>query len=190
MKISKSYKLENAMSNDRVGRENLCSGEVTTASDGSRVAVAIDGHIMAVVPVEAESDELGALTPEVLKASRKLGLAMSLAEFDAKGHYELSNGVTLPRPKRGEDVGDLASFPNWEHVTRGSGGSGGPLTRAHTFKVSLSAELLYKLADAIGAKGVTLEFGDELSPILVRPIMFEDEEAPKAYGILMPIRTE
>jgi hypothetical protein len=76
-------------------------------------------------------------------------------------------------------------FPDYTQVM--------PLDREDTFSIGLNPDLLIALADAIrdnpkkkgSAVGITLHFGDELSPVVIRTLPGESCEA---IGVIMPMR--
>lgn len=169
MEINRKAMLEKVMGDGRVEHAHVCR-----ASDGRTVAVATNGHAMAVVPVTAEESEFGPLSCEALKAARKLGLPPDNAKLSLNGSYELSNGSTLPRTPASE-----WGFPDWEFITRGCEET------PRNFSVSLNAKLLLDLAQALGSSGlVRLNFSAD--PLLAVTVEVPNDH--EARGIIMPAR--
>ena len=58
-------------------------------------------------------------------------------------------------------------------------------------RITINAELLAKMQEAFGSGAVTLDIGDECTPILVRPVVLEKggyvPTADGSQGVLMPI---
>jgi len=190
MKLSKKYKIEEAASKDS-SRPSINHIEITTHND-KPVAVATDGRMLAIVPVEmAEDDKPGMITVEALKRSRKFQKRVAsrrsfryrrnepdqiipedikLSETDVV----FPDRASLPRPA----IGETRPYPDWTKVV--------PDGKEHTtFKIGLNPSLLYKLAKAMGAGdgGVSILCKSPDEPMIVRA-----ERDPDALGILMPMR--
>ncbi len=169
MKINKKYQIEKAASTDET-RHPLMN--VHIAEDGKHL-VATTGRMLAIVPVEMEpNDERGngAIMPTALIAARKTTKKNdSACRLALNGSFQLSDGVTLPRPE------NPGVFPQYAQVI--------PKDPVIKHTVTLNPELLLSLAKALGdSRSITLEFQeDELSAIIARN--------GEAYGLLMPMKT-
>lgn len=174
MKINKTFKPELIASTDDT-RYTITAPYL----EGDRV-IATNGMAMVVLPIEREENDTdGHIQSEAFKTARKQLKNLSESQFVANGQITYADGSTAPRVK------DMGNFPQWKQVVP-------PIDRPVGFKVALDAELLLKLADALGAmpdenkkngKIVTLTFKNELSAIVVTP-----HTDTKAMGILMPVR--
>ncbi len=135
-----------------------------------RRAVAMDGHMMAIVPADILDGEVSGLVgPEALKSIRKTGMHGDASKPDA---IALPNGSTAPRAR--------LDFPPYEQVI--------PSYKPgdhNTITIGLNADLLAKLQRAIGAETVTLTFPAKngmLDPIVVNA-------GKEAFGVIMPCST-
>lgn len=134
--------------------------------------VATDGCILAVVPVDATKDEAGLISPDVLKEARKAAPKKAeQAEITCNGTLSLPDGRVYPRP----DLEGL-KFPTWRAVL--------PKNDGHTFTIGLNAELLQRLADALGNDVVTLTFN------LDAPLGAIAVKGKEGYGAIMPVRVD
>lgn len=174
MKLNRDYKLERAASTDgtRLAIQNIYIGH-EKGPDTPTVAVATNGRIMAIVPVEiADENELGLVSPEALIRARKLAKKNAESELILNGDIRFVDESSLPRPIQ-EQTGN---YPTWQVVAP---------TAEPKFKIRLDVHLLLALAEALGATNrkpfVTLEMSDELSPIRVTT-------DGVGRGILMPAR--
>ena len=134
--------------------------------------VATDGHILAVVPVDATKEEAGLISPDVVKEARKAAPKKAdQAEITCNGTLSLPDGRVYPRP----DMEGLR-FPQWRQVL--------PKATGHTFTIGLNAELLQRLADALGDDVVALTFSLDapLGPVAVT--------GKAGYGAIMPVRVD
>jgi hypothetical protein len=168
MKIDKKYRLETAVSTDE-SRENLANISVTR-----RHAIACDGKMIAIVPVEIdEGDEVGWMTPDALKQARKANpRGLDTIRIILNGQQELQDGSTVKRPSF-----DEVRPPKMVQI----------LLKAHrgrTFRVGINAGMLKSLSEALGTDELILEFGSPNEAILVRPV--HQEEGVR--GVLMPVR--
>ena len=63
--------------------------------------------------------------------------------------------------------------------------------KGNATRITINAELLAKMQEAFGSGAVTLDIGDECTPILVRPVVVEKggyvPTADGSQGVLMPI---
>lgn len=143
--------------------------------------VATNGHILAVVPVVSDPEDVSGWIPaEAFKAVRKQSVHCA-REIKANGNISVpQSGQTFARPV----MPDGAQFPDWQRIAKGVDMDRKP-------DIALSAELLLKLAQAISEDpkhGVSLTFArledggiDPCAPVLVRA-------TGGAYGVLMPMR--
>jgi DNA polymerase III sliding clamp (beta) subunit (PCNA family) len=183
MKIKKIYKLDRAVS--RTDANRFATQFVHVDGNNAR-AVATDGRIMASVPCELSpvEDLVGesALIPvDALKAARKAAGrgADEVAMHYGEGKVRVDNGDTVEAFDQGR-----GEFPNYRNVLPNP---------EHGIVVTLNAELLHRLADAIGSDGaVTLTFQkdtdgklDPKRPIHVVPISADGDTG--AVGVIMPI---
>lgn len=174
MKLPNKCKIEGITSTQR-GRECLAEPYLT----GDKL-VATNGCALVVIPIDRDpQDADGWISHKALAGARKLA-KHDKANILANGCFKLTDGTQLPRP----DMQGM-KYPNWEQVV--------PKTPMETHKtaIRINAELLYKMAQAMGTDSVVIRIQDEKSPVMVYPAginMREDETASKAVGVLMPIR--
>lgn len=171
MKINSRYKMESCVLGNEPTRPALQMILVT-----KRHAVATDGKILAVVPIETEKeDAFGYLPPKVLTAARKVDKKQDEIEIRANGAFILSDGTSFPRP----DDELVGSYPKLAGVVS-------VIREPEIFSVAFDASLLSDLCSALGTSEVTLSFADgDRKAIRVRPTKV-DEEGP--WGLLMPQR--
>jgi DNA polymerase III sliding clamp (beta) subunit (PCNA family) len=177
MKIDKKYKIEAAASDDAT-RYILNSVRVERVDDGA-LAIATDGKIMAIVPVELEeSDKHEAIIPpKAFAAARK---ACGKHRVDACMQLNGSAKVTSAEGEQSFGYID-GNYPNWKHVLPGD--------YKDSLRVSLDAKLLLNLWKAIGGETssnnrINLEIDTKND---TNPIKVTTEGDGK--GIIMPIRT-
>jgi len=170
MKLNKRYKLHEASSRD-IGRYSM---QHVSLDDGNLVA--LDDHILAVVPVEIEEGDTDGLIPrealiDACKAPSKNG---GIASIEANGSIIVrSTPESMSTYQRPE-----GPFPTWRQVVPSSSG----------FKVAFNPELFARLVKAIGSHdSVTLTFTDGEAPEC-HPIHVQGEG--EAYGIIMPVRVD
>jgi len=182
MKIPTNCKLEKVAAKDK-SRPNI-NGICIDGTGDAPVAIATNGRILAVVPIELGADDdltgdletgVRLLPAAVLPAARKGCRGDAVIRLN--GGAELIDGTSFPT--QSED-----RYPNWRVVDRQhQEGERGIL--------SFSPHLLLALAEGIGIeKGngveveVALEGGaiDASRPLIVR------NKANGAHGVLMPIR--
>jgi hypothetical protein len=192
MKLPKNILIEKACSGD-ASRPVLNSVYLERMEDGRSRLLATNGRIAAIVPVLCEEgDASGYITADALKAARKAAGKLETASFTANGVCKMPDGQEFARP-------DLGKYPNVNQV----------IPKNETaFTVRLDPELLYRLAESIGAsRGVSLEIiVDTAMPnanhaIRVRPLDNPRAETAKgshagyapacmdAMGLIMPIAT-
>ena len=118
MQIDRKYKIEKAVSTDTL-RENLQNVFVS-----KRHAVATDGKILAIVPVQTDKeDEAGWLTPDALKHARKVsGKGLDSVRIGLNGAQILPDGTVMTRPEEHKPPQDFPAssacaprplLPNW-----------------------------------------------------------------------------
>jgi len=195
MRIDPRFKLDLAVSReDRPAIQHVYVHR--RATDGRPTAVATDGHILALVPVEptmnaetgAETSEVPPVTepgllipPDALKHAQKKAnhgqLSLAVGEQNGKPQRAVSTpdgrGWAIPT---GEDA---PTYPDYPNVLPDEG-------RPSGYRVTLDAQLLFNLARALGASDhhVTLEFGkSNLDAIRVTPANPVEDE----FGILLPV---
>jgi len=173
MKIDKKYKLESACSIDP-DRAMIMHPWIPSQEGLRGYAVATDGRMLAVVPIECAETEIGyRVHAKALKEARKCGGKKTESAWVGLAPNETTapdNSVYALPPMGGRWLPDVTQvIPD--------------KTRPCVFSISLDASLLMKLAEALGNVKVRLEFCDDKSAILVYPS--EDNEA---FGALMPLR--
>jgi len=177
MKIDKKYKIEAAASDD-AARYIINSVRVERVDDGA-LAIATDGKIMAIVPVELEeSDKHEAIIPpKAFAAARK---ACGKHRVDAC--MQLNGSARVASAEGEQSFGYIeGNYPNWKQVQPGD--------YKDSLKVSLDAKLLLNLWKAIGGESasnnrINLEIDTKND---TNPIKVTTEGDGK--GIIMPIRT-
>lgn len=136
------------------------------------VLAATDGCILAVVPCElADSDTAGVVPAEAFARARRIAGKRGTPSLACNGTVRLVDDTTFARPDQ--------RFPDYRDVLT---------TAATTFRVSLDAAALLRLAQALGSEWVTLEFTDENRQgyaFRVRPAA--DDAIQNAIGIMMPL---
>ena len=179
MKIDKKYKIESASSADAT-RQILNSVYIDkTEGESGAQAIATNGRIMAMVPVELrDGDKVGVIvSPKAFAAARKACGKLPDA------HIEL-NGSAKVTGRDGEQSFPYVegTFPNYRQVL--------PKEYKNSVKVTFDAKRLFALWKAIGGEDasnnkVTLEIDSEKDSY--SPIKVTTDGDGK--GILMPMRT-
>lgn len=194
MKIDKKYKLEAAASKDSMRLALNHIAIARSVDDKTDVAVATDGKMLAVVPIEMEEGDSsgGLISKEALKRARQFQKNPPQCSGPRRRHgrrvsagdpipgslkmtaasVEFPDRATLPRDRN-------ARYPKWQDVMPKPDS---PIT----FEVGLNPFLLQRLAQALGRDekngAVILRFKTANEPILV-----EVENQP-AIGVLMPVK--
>lgn len=199
MKIDKKYTPETAClkpaKKDRHWRQNLQNVWVDTLE---RRAVATDGHILAVVPVEPdEGDTTGYLSPEALKAGRKDYKDACILYPDAD-HITVGS-TKYERPNPGEFPRYHQVFPEYKPQSETAHQEG-------MRTVCLNAELLLRIQKALGCDGLRLhipapqltaydqEKGKDgrhatiMDAIRVEPQHVGHGSTSEGFGVIMPMR--
>jgi len=168
MKISKKYKIHNALSTDEM-RPALTQALYDKV--GKRL-VATTGHIIAVVPVEPSEGDRARTIPSVALKEALKGKQIEDAVILADKYVTVGDTTF-------KEEDDKKSFPSWE------GCFPDKETKVH-FDVGLNAKLLFDLSKAIGSETVRLTFSDDpCKPIKVEP---DDTDNNQAYGLIMPLK--
>ena len=186
-----SFKPELCASDDPT-RSNLQNVELVRESHNGKDTywlVATDGRTLIKVPVsDAEGDALGPISPSALDAARKLARKAKSGVGEIRCGLDtltLSDGSTLPRPKRPEH----ASFPAYQHVIpppadlrpldkvlfEASKENPGP----YVLKLGLDAELLMQAVKAQGRKGVVEIY------VTIQPPTVEEKDTCEVTGPLV-----
>jgi hypothetical protein len=181
MKIKKSYKLEEACSTD-ASREGICEPWIESNGESAKLvvgigprAIATDGKIVAIVPVELGHEDTGnRIAIKALKESRKAG--GSKAEHAFVG-LETSHSVATGG----------AHYPVCQYAPPRMAGIVPEMGRPDGVKIRLDASLLLRLAKALGSQSdrVLLEISGEGDVVIVRPM---GENCDEAFGLIMPVR--
>ncbi len=192
MKIPKKYKLDQAVS--RYEDARFATEHIHIDTD-NKCAVATDGRILAVVPCEPSPTEeiigVPALVPvDAFKAARR---AAGGGQKNPDLVLMVDDRVTVQdgAGKRTFDQGK-GEFPNYKNVI--------PAAGAGKIELVINANLLQKLANALGSSGgVKLEIQHVVDDkgvhkhiernkgIRVTPITQGTEGENDAYGVIMPI---
>lgn len=191
MKIKKIYKLDRAVSRTVDSRFATEGVHVDAAK---RRVVVTDGRIMAVVPCELEptpdgvdalqATDSATVSVEAFKAARKAAgrsAELRLGVDSGTSHIETPAGTQSYRHVAGD-------FPKYEHVLDGA-----RKDSAGGLEVAVNAELLHRLADALGSStgAVVLTLPkDPKRAILVRPFADgspADTGADEPVGVIMPL---
>lgn len=170
MRILKHFRPEKAIDKD-VGRPELLNAHLDVERG---VIEATDRHIVVRIPVEVEEGDVsGPVTADALTSSRR-GTERVICEVDAL----VTDVASYRRPRPLSPFPDLtALIPEDEQVV---------------WSVGVNAALLFRLATAMGADEVVLEFTgvgdveDKLRPVRVTPL---GKKSQGALGLLMPVRT-
>ena len=182
MTIDKKYKIEEATSKDP-RREVLHAVHVANVN-GSAKAIATDGRMLAMVPVEmgdGDSDNVN-VRKEAFQAARKAYGRLPVVHLKLNGKAI----VNEPGSERAFDYID-GQYPNFTQVL--------PKAAEQSVSVTLDANLLVKLWKALGGEddkrqGITLKIGcvngktEQTRPIEV------SVRGADGYGLLMQMRTE
>jgi len=183
MQIHSRYKLDRAVARAEDPRSNTRGFLIDTEVG---LAVVTDGRILATVPCEIEDDDMPVgevvIPAEALKAARKAKVrgAEELGIEIGAGRVFVSdeNGQQSFRALGGE-------YPNYKNVLPEKGDG---------FSITLNADMLHRLADALGAEGsgVTLTFQkdktgqlDSRRPVHVTPL--GDHGDAKPVGVIVPL---
>lgn len=180
MRISKRFQIEKAVADANDVRAPIREVYLDMETASRPRLVATNGRIMAIVPVETEDgDSEGFIKPEAFSTGRK-GTSGRMDTYGLSANREIRvqtvKGTSIfPRTAHGE--GEI-NFPRWRRIAEKSVND----KKQKYYSVTLDAELLYRLSQAIGSDEVHLmipEDGQEV--ILVRSNRCD------AYGFICPI---
>jgi len=177
MKIDKKYKIESASSTN-ASRYILNSVRIEKTGEQAQ-AIATDGRIMAIVPVQLEDGdkEEAIVSPKAFATARKSCGKLVDARIELNGNAKVTNGI------EDQSFGYIeGNYPNWKQVL--------PKDYKKSLKVSLDAKLLLNLWKAIGGEAassnrINLEIDTQSDH---NPIKVTTEG--DGLGIIMRIRTE
>lgn len=173
MKFPTNSKPETCISKDK-HRGSLSEPYLDTEG-ATPMLVTIDGHRMTVLPVEADKTEQGWISPNAIKAARKLaGRKNNKAEIVCKDFLAVSDGTQFPR-STDQSVG-FSRFPAWRQIVPDK-------NRPVGFQVALNAKFLAEIADALGSDEVILDFDTNMKPIRVLPYTASINDG--RFGVLM-----
>lgn len=180
MKIDRSYRLDNIVSPDS-NRYGLTAVHVDRGTDGMPLLVCTNGSaLIAIKAGELDAHDTGDyIAPEVFDAIRKSTTAREpVADVSVNGSAVVNGtkmrGATFSTP-------DLKAkdFPDWRQVM--------PKADRKTTRVCLDPVLLAQLVAAMGSpKGIILEIGDPLDPVIVKPETANDVHV----AVIMPRRID
>lgn len=185
MKLPKNCKIE-ACASKEATRYVLTEPYLDIDAERQGKIVATDGMTMVVLPVELDDhDAEGWVSPDALKAARKVAGKLDTVSLTVNGKAEIPGGLTMPRTAI-----EYGEFPNWRQI-QGSAeesldfrrsGAGPVIDAAReagivdpenkvrgVTKIAFNAKLLSNIAAALGTDGVVLEITDELGVITVKP---------------------
>ncbi len=159
------------------GRYEMKAVRVQKDSPLGPVAIATDGRILAVVPLDPEACE--ALPDSAMIPASTLEAAWRAKGRHSEARVRIIDGAAVASTKAGDIAQKLADdrFPNVFPILESAQGT-------PTVRFGVDAALLLRLAKAIGSDGrCILEVQDAVHPILVRAI---DGQA-EAYGVIMSV---
>jgi hypothetical protein len=171
MQFSKTAKLEAIVSADKYcGAITHVYLDVEQAENPRLIAT--DGHAMAVIPVQATVEEGGYIPVPALKAARKV-------KGKGDGILTLNGAASLPTGESWPREDASLRYPAWRQVLPGADRDG-------SVKICLNADLLHRLAEALGSDAITLELipAQPLAPIRVTVAGSQN------VGVIMPIRVK
>lgn len=173
MNLRKDYKLENAVGKDDDRPEMLHP----YFDRESGVAVATNGKIMAVVPVDAsEDDTAGHIPIEAITAARKINWGDCPIKLNENARLEhLGKVQEWPRADK--------RYPNWKNAV--------PNKDRKEVRLTLDAALLLRLAKALGKDDrgsavITLRIASDASGGIDARSVIVVEGLYEAYGLMMP----
>ena len=186
MKIKSMYRIEEAAAEKKSNRYVIKAVHVAKV-DGSAKAIATNGRILAMVPVELEDGdkEQVNVSQEAFKLAREASKKFknSLANIQLNG----SATVHLEHGERSFSYEDFGQYPNFAQVL--------PKPAERSVTVTLDVKLLERLWKALGgndktASGVVMKIGLDCrgQAELTRPVEISVPHG-EGYGIIMPMRT-
>lgn len=170
MRIARRYELDRVVSTEET-RPGLQSISLQNGK-----AIATDGHVLAVVPVQMDGDKVDRLSADLLAKARK---ATSKKDEDIilanlNGTATLKDGSVLPNTYPDE------RFPNWENVV--------PDPASETFAIGVDVDLLVSACKAIGNTKVVLHFSTPQRAM--RLTVNDNTDSNEAWAIVMPCRIQ
>ncbi|MFA5943156.1 MAG: hypothetical protein WC876_01680 [Candidatus Thermoplasmatota archaeon] len=170
MKMNNRFRPEKCVSTDPE-RLQLCNPFLDVEDESMASS---NGACLVSLPVTVDAgDVTGRIPVEAVKLAHKeakeVGPEAPVA-IAAKKRCDLSSGASFPR--------DEQTVFEWARVI--------PKPKDLNVTLCLNADLLKKMADAMGVGAVTLEFSTKAQgPIVVRPAMLGEV---REFGILMPVK--
>jgi hypothetical protein len=169
VKIAKHFRPERAIDKE-IGRPELTHAHLDADAE---VVWATDRKVVVKVPVEVEAGDVsGPLTVDALAATRKGDERVAAEAEELK-----TESASYRRPR-------VPAFPPLEGLL--------PRDEEIVWSVGLNVSLLYRLAQAMGAEEVVLEFTavggieDKQQPVRVTPL---GKKSQGAQGLILPVRT-
>lgn len=186
--LPKGAKPSKSVSKDQT-RPVLTHAELRQPADGTGwELVTTDSYQLARIPLSVKTVDgsdgepltAGAISTDALKAIEKAGAFRANGSIEVCDTFGRPTGQTFTR----EDPG---KFPQWDSLM--------PAEDIDEFTIGLNAEILYQLAQALGAKSrgkchVALTFTNNPEthqPNPLRPIRVRAQDG-EACGLLMPVR--
>ncbi|MFH1997369.1 MAG: hypothetical protein ABII94_01600 [Patescibacteria group bacterium] len=167
MKIESKYKLDKITANDS---SRPAMNHVFIEDN---IAVATNGHVLAIVPVEIEEGDTGGiLSKDSFVAARKLAKKNNDLQIKLNGTEELIDGTQRPRL-------DL-KYPDYKLAIQDYSGE-------ETRKICLNAKYLYELSQALGTDLITLEITESNTRTIIIHNLSLTSERPVS-GFILPVR--
>lgn len=157
MKLDPRYKVETIAANsDRPTLQHV----LFTNWQDKPVAVATDGYVLAVVPVEMNDDDVpGLVDYEILRAARKATSVNGYISFALCDEIvKFDSGWTAPRTNGLENL----KFPDWERLTEKVFDN--PIGR---ISLVIQPKLLHRVAKVLGSKMVCVSHTGNENMVLV-----------------------
>ena len=177
MKIDKKYKIEEAASSDKTRYAINCVR--IDALNGSAKAIATDGKIMAIVPIELQDGDKSevSLPCDAIKAARKAAGKVFAPQIKLNGHAVVEDGNGSRAFNYNED-----RYPNFAQVIPKES------KPDEVYNISFDVKLLTRLWKALG--------GEDCRQAIVKLKIRKDDHCPmevsvgdgQGYGIIMPCR--
>lgn len=189
MRFDKRYKIHQAAAKD-AGRYTVDGVKLDLDVPEHPVLVATTGRICAVVPCQANGNDVAGMIPrqaiaEAIKGKQNLDAEIESAEPQPDGTESVD--VYQAGELKSSHVRPVANFPRWQEVI--------PAKEGDDLVLGLNPHILVDLAKAIGcpstALGVELrlKLRREKGELVVddKPILVRALEADDAYGVIMPV---
>jgi hypothetical protein len=176
MLIEKKFQLDRAV-DDAGGRPVIEEVFLDKENPNHPRLVATNGKIMAVVPVHhAEDDAQGLIKAEAFRVGRsktQKKLPGFTMKADGEVRVDTKDGAQVFPRTSSEDM----KFPRWRSIFNGIVNP-----KVKHVKVKIDAELLHRLADAIGSDRVELTIPEDGEHCIMVRSLSRD-----AYGAIMPV---